>query len=276
MEKRFLEKMLDIRSNNLNPTSLIDGTQESEFLTSLIDAIRKYSKLLQKSQLVPGKPNSRYIFKIEDDSNVIQLLDDINITTRTDTVSSWDCEPKTLGLGIMVPRLVSLFYDNQVEDVLKNILYKPFVRAIEKQVINGAYFDKPLFSATNTITGTKGFDGLIALVRELKNTTDDGMIVGNPTVIDEIIDTVDKESYLNEYLLRGTIEGVQIIGTKDSPTGVNDTFLVGFDPNKICLLLLPQLEARKLSTVGSIDNFFQIFGFVNGGDVFNTSLGLKE
>jgi hypothetical protein len=276
MKKRILEKMLDIRSNNLNATTLIDDTQSSEFLVTLIDAIRKYSKLLQKAQLVPGKFNSRYVFKIEDDSNAIQLLDDINITTRTDIVSSWECEPKTLGLGIMVPRLVSIFYDDQVEDILKNILYKPFVKSVEKCVINGTYFDKPLFSTPQTITGTKDFDGLLLLVRELKNKIDDGMIVGNPAVINEIVDTIDKDSYLNEYLLNGTIEGVPVISTKDSPEEVDGKFLVGFDSNKICLLLVPQLQVRKLSTVGSIDNFFQIFGFINGGDVFNTSIGLKE
>jgi hypothetical protein len=276
MKKRILEKILDIRSNNLNATTLIDDTQSSEFLTTLIDAIRKYSKLLQKAPLVPGKVNSRYVFKIEDDSNVIELLDSENINTRTNIVSSWACEPKPLGLGIEVPKLVSLFYDNQVEEILKNILYKPFVKSVEKCVINGTYFDKPLFSTPQTITGTKDFDGLLLLVRALKNKIDDGMVVGNPAVINEIIDTIDKDSYLNEYLLNGTIEGVPIISIPSCPEEVDGKFLAGFDPNKICLLLVPQLEVRKLSTVGSIDNFFQIFGFVNGGDVFNTSIGLEE
>jgi HK97 family phage major capsid protein len=276
MNKRILERMLDIRSNNLNTTTLIDDTQSNEFLTTLIDGIRKYSKLLQKSQLIPGKNNSRYIFKIEDDSNVIELLGDESPVTRTDIVSSWECNPKPLGLEIKVPKLVSLFYDNNVEDLLKNILYKPFTKSIEKNVISGSYFDKPLFSTTNIITGTKDFDGLLLLIRELKDNYDDGCIVGNSSVISEIIDTIDKESYLTEYLLNGTIEGVQIISTKDCPESVNDTFLVGFDPNKICLLLVPQLEVKKISTVGSVDNFFHIYGFVNGGDVFNSSIGIKE
>jgi hypothetical protein len=276
MNKRILERMLDIRSNNLNTTTLIDDTQSNEFLTTLIDGIRKYSKLLQKSQLIPGKINSRYVFKIEDNSNVIELLGSENIHTRTNIVSSWECGPNPLGLGIMVPKLVSLFYDNNVEDILKNILYKPFTKSIEKNVISGSYFDKPLFSTTNTITGTKDFDGLLKLVRELKDNYDDSCIVGNSSVVSEIIDTIDKESYLTEYLLNGTIEGVQIISSKDCPESVKDTFLVGFDPNKICLLLVPQLEVKKLSTVGSIDNFFHIYGFVNGGDVFNSSIGMEE
>jgi hypothetical protein len=280
MKKRLLEKMLDIRSNNLNVTTLIDDTQSPEFLTTLIDAIRKYSKLLQKAQLVPGKINSRYVFKIEDSANAIELLDNYppydRPNTRTDIVSSWECEPKTLGIGIYVPRIVSIFYDDQVEDILKNILFKPFVRTIEKCVISGSYFDKSLFSTPQTMTETKDFDGLLKLVRGVKNSTDDGMIVGNPTVINEIVDTIDKESYLNEYLLNGTIEGVPIISTLSSPEDVDGKFLVGFDPNKICLLLVPQLQVKKLSKIGSIDNFFQIFGFVNGGDIFNTAFGLKE
>jgi hypothetical protein len=225
--------------------------------------------------LVPGKSNSRYVFSIEDDSNAIQLLDNEQPVTKPVT-SKWECNPKPLGLGIEVSKLVSIFYDGQVEDIIKNILYKPFVKSIEKNVISGSYFDKPLFSTANTITGTKDFDGLLLLVRELKKTGDEGCIVGSPSVINDIIDTINKESYLTEYLLNGTIEGVQIIGMKDSPTNVNDTFLVGFDPNKICLLLIPQLEVKKISTVGSIDNFFHIYGFVNGGDVFDTAIGLKE
>jgi hypothetical protein len=269
--------MLDIRSNNLNATTLIDDTQSSEFLTTLIDAIKKYSKLLQKAQLVPGKINSRYVFKIEDGANTIELLDNyLGPNTRTDIVRSWECGPKTLGLGIYVPRIVSIFYNDQVEDILKNILYKPFVKCIEKCVISGSYFDKSLFSTPQTITGTKDFDGLLQLARGVKNSTDDGCIVGNPTVINEILDTIDKEAYLNEYLLNGTVEGVPIISTISCPEEVDGKFLVGFDPNKICLLLVPQLEVRKLSKLGSIDNFFQIFGFVNGGDIFNTAIGLKE
>jgi hypothetical protein len=143
-------------------------------------------------------------------------------------------------------------------------------------VVTGTYFDKSLFSAADTMTGTKDFDGLLQLVRGLKNTTDDGCIIGSTSVINEIIDTIDKDSYLNEYLLNGTIEGIPIIGSVNYPESVDDKFLVGFDPNKICLLLAPQLEVRKISQAGSIDYFFQIFGFVNGGDIFNSAIAMKE
>jgi hypothetical protein len=279
MKKKLLEKIFDIRSNNTNPSTLIDDSDSKEFLNSLIDGIKRYSKFLQKSQLIPGYFNTHYTFKIEDDSNTIELLGDININTRNNIVDSWNCETKPLGIGIYVPRKVYDFYEyykDSVEETLKNILYKPFVRCIEKNVVTGTYFDKPLFSTTNTITGTKDFDGLLQLVRELKNTTDDGCIIGNTSVINEIIDTIDKDSYLNEYLLNKTIEGVPIIGSKDYPDDVDNKFLVGFDPNKICLLLIPQLQVKKISQTNSIDYFFQIFGFVNGGDIFNTSTGLTE
>jgi hypothetical protein len=276
MNRKILEKMLSIRSNNLNTTVLVDDTQSGEFLTTLIDGIRKYSKLLQKSQLVSGKENMRYSFRVEDNSNIVMLNNDgTNINTPSNITSGWECNPSPMGIGIWVPKIVSLFYNNDVENIIKNVLYKPFVKNIEKNVINGG-FDKPLFSTTNTITGTKDFDGLLKLVRELKNTYDDSCIIGNPTVISEIIDSITKESYLTEYLLNGTIEGVQIISSVDCPESVNDTFLIGFDPNKICLLLVPQLEVKKISVVGSVENFFHIYGFVNGGDVFNTSIGLQE
>lgn len=276
VNRKILDKMFDIRSNNLNTTTLIDDTQKNEFLTTLIDGIRRYSKLLQKAVLVPGDFNTRYYFKIEDDSGVIQLLGGETINIRTDIVGGWECAQKPLGLGIMVPRLVEAFYDNNVEDVLTNILYKPFTKSIEANVISGDYFDKPLFSTANTITGTNDFDGLLQLVRTLKDTYDDGCIVGNSSVISGIIDTIDKDSYLTEYLLHGTIEGIQIISKADAPLDTDDKFIVGFDPNKICLLLIPQLQVKKVSLAGNINHFYQIYGFVNGGDVFNSAIGLKE
>jgi hypothetical protein len=276
MEKRrMVEKLWNMRSNNITNLTLIDDTQQPEFLKSLIEAIRKYSCFLNKSQLVAGKPDSRYIFAIEDDANVIQLLSDGTFNTRTDIVKTWECSPKGLVIQILVPRQVENFYNNNVENILTNILYKPFTKAIEKQVISGDFFDKPLFSTTNTITGTNDFAGLLQLVRTLKNAYDDSCIIGNSSVISGIVDTIDIEAYLNEYLLKGTIEGVQIVSSKDAPTEVDDKFLVGFDPNKIGLLLIPQIYVRKLSTIG-VDHYFQIFCLVNGGDIFNSAIGIKE
>jgi hypothetical protein len=196
MNRKILEKMFDIRSNNSIHTPVINESQSKEFINDLISNIREYSKLLRHSQLVPGKPNMRYTFSIENDSNSINILIDKNITTRTDIVKKWECETKPFGIEIMVPKLTSIFMestsDESVEDILKNILYKPFIKQIEKQVINGTFFDKPLFSTSTTITGTQDFDGLLLLVRGLKNTTDNGCIVGNSSVMSTIIDTIDK------------------------------------------------------------------------------------
>jgi hypothetical protein len=229
--------------------------------------------------LVPGKQNMRYTFNIEDDSNAIKVLTDTALTTRTDIVNKWECTPKPFGIEIMLPRLTNDFLeatsDESIEDILKNILYKPFVKQIEKQIINGTYFDKPLFNTTTTITGTADFAGLLSLVRALKDTTDNGCIVGNSGVISAIIDSITKDSYLTEYLLNHTIEGVQIISTKDAPAAVGTKILVGFDAVKLGLLLVPELEVKKFSILQSIDYYFQIFGFVNGGDIFNTAVALK-
>jgi hypothetical protein len=279
MKKRILEKLLNVRANNTNASTLIDDSDSKEFIESLIYGIKRYSNFLQKSQLVIGDCNVRYTFKIEDDSSAIELLENQGPNTRTNIVNYWDCEMKPIGIGISVPRKVWNFYEYykySVDDTLKNILYKPLVRCIEKNVVTGTYFDKSLFSTLNTITGTKDFDGLLKLVRGLKNTTDDGYIIGSTSVINGIIDTIGKESYLNEYLLDGTIEGVPILGSINYPDSVDDKFLVGFDPNKLCLLLTPQLEVKKISQYGSTDYFFQIFGFINGGDIFNSAIAMKE
>lgn len=278
MKKTILKKLGEVRANTSISFSLIDDSQTEEFITSLIEGIRRYSKLLEKARIQEGKPNSHYVFSIENESNVIQLLGNESLQTSRKIDGLWDCTPKPLGIEVLVSELTERFYNNEilVEENIKNILYKPFVKCIEKNVVTGNYFDKPLFSTVNTITGTKDFDGLLQLVRELKNTTDDGCIIGNTSVINEIIDTVDKESYLNEYLLYKTIEGISVLGSKDYPDNVDDKFLVGFDPNKICLLLTPNLDVRRIKKAGDINSYFQIFGFVNGGDVFNSAIALKE
>jgi HK97 family phage major capsid protein len=276
MNRKIIDKMFDIRANNTNSTSLIDDTQQKEFIVSLTDAIRRYSKLLQKAQLIQGKPNMRYIFMIEDDANVVQLLDDETIKTTHKISKKWECENKSLGLEILIPNLVESFYESNIENIITQVLYKPFVKVIEKNVISGTYFDKPLFQTTKTITGTNDFDGLLKLARKLKDTYDDGCIVGNSAVISGILDDIKKESYLNEYFMKGTIEGIQVLSTKDTPVNVDGKFLVGFDPNKIGLLLLPLLKVKKICLLEMVDRFFQIYGFCNGGDIFDTAIGLKE
>jgi hypothetical protein len=277
--KKLIQKLFDIRANNSVYTHIINEYQGKEFINDLISHIREYSRLLSGAQLVPGEQNMRYTFSIEDDSNAIKVLTDTTLTTRTDIINKWECTPKPFGIEIMVPRLTNDFLeatsDESIEDILKNILYKPFVKQIEKQVINGTYFDKPLFNTTNTITGTANFAGLLLLVRALKDTTDNGAIVGNSGVISTIIDTITNEAYLTEYLLNHSIEGVPIISTKDAPATVTTKFLVGFDSTKLGLLLVPELEVKKFSILQSIDYYFQIFGFVNGGDVFNTAIALQ-
>jgi hypothetical protein len=143
---------------------------------------------LEKAHIQEGKLNSHYAFSIEDESNVIQLLGNESLQTSRKIDGLWDCTPKPLGIEVLISELTERFYNNDIlaEENIKNILYKPFVRCIERNVVTGTYFDKPLFSTANIITGTKDFDGLLQLVRESKNTTDDGCIIGNTSVINEV------------------------------------------------------------------------------------------
>jgi hypothetical protein len=115
MNKKILEKLLNVRANNTNASTLIDDSDSKDFIESLTGGIKRYSKFLQKAQLVVGDCNVRYTFKIEDESGAIELLDNYppydRPNTRTDIVGSWDCETKLLGLGISVPRKVWNFYE---------------------------------------------------------------------------------------------------------------------------------------------------------------------
>ena len=198
---KFLEKMFSIRSNKQTYTDF--SNEDGITFNSLTESIRNYSQLLSHSQIVEGKTGSHYYFNIEDDSNVIKLLGDEPLGEPINIGGFWDCSPKSLGLEIKINSTLERLYmekDNE-ESVIKSILYKPFIKCIEKCIISGTYFDKPLFSTTNTITGTKDFDGLLKLVRRIKEKTDNGCIVGNSTTISEIIDTITNQSYLTEYLL---------------------------------------------------------------------------
>jgi hypothetical protein len=272
---QFLEKMFSIRANK----TVYDTFEKDEGITlsSLSEAIRKYSQLLAHSQIVTGATGAHYYFNIEDDSNIIKLLGNELLAPAINIGEITDCVPKTLGLEIKVPAIQKYLYeDNEEENILKNILYKPMVKCIEKCVIGGTYFDKPLFSTTNTITGTKDFDGLLKLARAIKDKTDNACIVGNTKTISDIIDTITNQSYLTEYLLNSTIEGVPVIATVEAPESVDDKFLIGFDKIKLCLLLVPELKIRKFSLHTEAEDRFKIYSFVNGGDIFNTAIGIKE
>jgi len=274
---KILEKIITTRANNTllnNVASKNDG----EFYNNFIDFIRSESRLLQQSQITEGVIQQTNYYDIENESNYVSLLgvetihNPIDITGRISTI------PKPLGTQIKISKYdfdIDNLADDKQKMILKNLLYKPFLKVLEKNIIGGTYFDKPLFETSNQITGTNDFDGLLKFVRVLKDKQDNSVIIANSSVVSSIIDTITKESYLTEYLLNRSIEGVKIIETVESPTSENGNILVGIDPTQICILLTPDIEVKKISVPGDITSYFQMFFFVNGGDVFNKSVGLS-
>jgi hypothetical protein len=275
---KTLEKIFTVRANNGKFTDVCTKN-DGEFYNNFVEFIRNNSKILNKSQIVEGTIQQNYYYDIENSSNYISLLGNETIKPPIKVFKEISTVPKTLGIQIKMSKYDFNFDnldDKNQELILKNLLYKPFLKSVEKNIISGTYFDKSLFSTTNTITGTNDFNGLLKLVRELKDKQDNNIIVGNSTVISNIIDTINnKNPYLTEYLLNGTIEGIPIIGTVESPASENGNILVGTDPTNIMILMTPDLRVKKISVVGEINSYFQMFCFVNGGDVFENSIGLK-
>ena len=273
---KTLEKIFTTRANNTvlnNVASKNDGN----FYNNFVDFIRSESRLLIQSQITEGVIQETNYYDIENDSNYISLLGVESIHTPLNPTGRISTTPKPLGTQIKMSKYNFDFNnldDKNQELILKNLLYKPFLKMLEKNIIGGTYFDKSLFSTTNQITGTNNFNGLLKLVRTLKDKQDNSIIVGNSSVISNIIDTITKESYLTEYLLNNSIEGVRIIETIESPTSENGNVLVGIDPTQICILLTPDIEVKKITVPGDITSYFQLFFFVNGGDVFSKSIGL--
>jgi hypothetical protein len=273
---KTLEKIFTVRANNGKFTEICTKN-DGEFYNNFVEFIRNNSEILNNSQIIEGVISQNYYYDIENSSNYISLLGNETIQNPVNVSKQISTVPKTLGTQIKMSKY-DFNFDNLDEKnqelMLNNLLYKPFLKSIEKNVIGGSYFDKSLFSTTNKITGTNDFNGLLKLVRELKDKQDNSIIVGNSLVISHIIDTITKEPYLNEYLLNGTIEGIPIIGTVESPTSENGNILVGVDPTNIILLMTPDLQVKKISVMG-MNTYFQMFCFVNGGDVFENSIGLS-
>jgi hypothetical protein len=272
-----LKELLEIRLNKTSGTELF----KEEFFEKMTDFIRNNSRFFNKSLFGRGNFNINYFFDIENSSNVITLLTDNNITSNSIS-KTYSTFPKVFGIETKINKLFNNRYntdiqisDDEEKELLVNMLYKPFMKSIEKYLIGGSYFDKPLFNTDNQITGTNDFNGLLKLVRAVKEKNDDNIIVGNTKTINNIIDTIDNESYLNEYLLNGTIESVPVIGTVDSPETQNENILVGYDPGKICIVLTDDLSCKKFSSLNDgLNYFYQLFFGINGGDIFDNSIGL--
>ena len=275
---KILEKILNVRSNNTVSTDIC----KEDFFNLMTEFIKLNSKLFNNSLFVRGNVGENFFFDIENSSNIISLIGNENLKPPIKISKSIMSTPKGLGTEIKVSKYFQNKFNKDIEITeeeekyyLTSMVYKPFMKSIEKCLIGGTYFDKPLFSTTNQLTGTNDFNGLLKLVRKLKDTNDNNLIVGNSSTISNIIGTITKESYLNEYLLNGTIERIPVISTVDSPVSENGNILVGFDPEKICLLLTDNLQCKKFSVLeDSLNSYYHFFCFVNGGDIFDNSIGL--
>jgi hypothetical protein len=270
---KIYDKILEIRGGrNTYETEIYDN---NEFFNCMFDYIKANSKLLNESIIVKGNPRGLYTFSIEDDSNVIELLDNYKYENDKQILTRKEMKTKTFGIQVSLHKRPDMIGENEEAEILKDILYNPFMKKIEKHIIQGDYFDASLFNTENVIEGS-GFSGLIDLTEALNTKQDDSMIVGHPAIIDAIIQGIpaNKSAYLNEYLLKGTINGVPIVSTINAPANDNGKMLVGFNPKKICLLLATDLEARKVNSIG-LTYYYQFIIFVNGGDLFNTAMALK-
>jgi hypothetical protein len=265
-----IEKMYNVRANNVIPTVI---SSDGEFYNSIVEYIEKNSKLLNRSIILKLMNTMNYYFDIENSSNKVY---EGTISSQFKPLNSITCTTKSLVSEYGMNKLKYNTYfkemdKNKEKMILENIVYKPFLRSIEKNVISGNYFDKSLFNTSDIITGTNDFNGLLKLIRYLKNKNENNCVVVNPSIMYGIIDTITKESYLNEYLLNKTIEGVEIIETLECPNNK----IVGVDPTKICLVVSPELQIQKFSSLENIiDYHFHIFCFVNGGDMFNSSVSM--
>ena len=271
---KILRKMKEMRSGNVNPTVF----DNEDFYDSFVSYIKENSKLLSRAIIMETEGIMTNSFlSIADSSNIITLLGNDALKPPTNIGKLITATPKVLGIET---KIQSSLYSESISDEeekrnIEKILLKPFLKSIEKQFISGNYFDKSIFKTTNTISGTNDFDGLLKLVRELKDKTDNGCIIGNSSVISGIVDTIDKDPYLTEYLLNKTIEGIPIIETIDAPANYNGKILAGFDLENIVLLLVNRLDMRKFSVVQDLNKYFQVFCYANGGDFFNTAVALE-
>jgi len=251
-----IEKMFDVRANSSPAIISSDG----EFFNNFVEYIRSNSILLNKCIIVLGNPQSNYYFDIEGSSNVVY---EETISSGFKPINGFSCVPKLLASEFGINRAKYNTFFNGIEkmekQILENLLYKPFMRSIEKNVISGNYFSKSIFENCETITGTNNFTGLLKLVRYLKNKNENNYIVINPTI-------------LSEYLLNKTIEGVRIIETLECPASK----IVGVNPEKICLVMSPELQIKKFSVLNfPLDYIFHVYSFANGGDMFDTAVGFN-
>jgi hypothetical protein len=268
-----LNEVFEIRANKADVTKLSKDNNK-EYFNKFSDYIKDNSELLNQCIIVEGNIASRYYFDIE---NTIVYEGELNPDIKY--VNDFNCTPKLLCAEFSLNisnKFNYMFSEIDEKSEFKNmrkLLFKPFMQAVEKNIISGDYFDKSIFNSSETITATNDFNGLLKLIRALKEKNEKNCIVVNPSVMEKITDTITKEAYLNEYLLNKTIEGVKIIENLNAPKNK----ITGFNPTQIYLLLVPNIQIRKFreANINNLDSIYQIFSFANGGDIFNTAISFN-
>jgi hypothetical protein len=265
-----------LRLNGLSQTIFDDDREADDNFFILVEELRKNSKVLNTASFIQGKPNAYYTFNINDTAEVITHLDSAETILASNAPAKLlPITPKGLAIQLRVDLLADIINKDNIEKILKGILYRPFAKAIEKAVINGTFFDSPLWNTDRTIEGQLNFDGLLTLARTISAETDQGYIVGNTSIINTIIDSMTDTAYKNELLLNGTLEGVKIIKTVNAPND-NEKKLIAYDASHIKFLMDSDILASKFKVLGEINVYYQFMIFINGGIISERCIGLVE
>jgi hypothetical protein len=273
MKEKVLRKMYSLEQNKL-PTNEI--FPEGNFYNSFSEYIRDNSILLNEAVIFQGKVNSCYGYDIDSNvNNPVVMLGNETFRPAVKIFNRDDFIPKSFGLEIVLPHRADELDEKTEERIITNVIYKPMLKAIEKQCISGGYFHKPLFNTANTISGS-GFSGLLELARVIKNNTDNGIIVIHPAIMESILDNSMTTEYKAEYLMRNTVENVPVLQTIESPINYEDKFAVAFNKSNIVLSLADEVSVKKFYSLNSaMDYFYHIIAFCNFSDLYGNSIALK-
>jgi hypothetical protein len=268
--KEVLRKMFDLEQTNL-PTNEI--FPEGIFYDSFSEYVRDNSKLLKDAIIFQGKVNSIYGYDISENvNNPVVLLGNESFKPAVSVFKRDEFLPKSFGLEITLPHRAGEIEEETEKKIITQVIYKPLLKAIEHNCISGNYFHKSLFSTANTISGS-GFNGILELARIIKNKTDNGMIIINSLLMESIINNMPTE-YKIEFLMKNTIEGIEIIQTIDAPVNFENKIAIAFDRNEIVLNLVDEISIRKINTL-AMYYIYQIMFFCNFSDLYSTAIALK-
>lgn len=153
-----------------------------------------------------------------------------------------------------------------LEAELPAIFADAFADAFAKGVIQGDGTFNGLFQGiTQTVTGGKTVAGLAKLALELRDYTDEAIIILNPQVYSEILGDTASNNYhvYQEELIRNkTIEGVKVILTTYAPTA--GTFAVGGKMSNYGIGLASEVRIQPKFIVGDTSTYYEATMFAGG------------